>query len=139
MLTITQPLRIGDRVTIEDHSGVVEDVRLNYTVLRSAEGRRVFIPNERLASGVLRNDTIIDEKVQPEVSLWLARGADVAGAVSTLASEDETWSVQVAEVTAEGTRLQVAGNPRPAHERPAFEAAMRLRGLQALRDGGHYS
>jgi small-conductance mechanosensitive channel len=139
MLTITQPLRIGDRVTIEDHSGVVEDVRLNYTVLRSAEGRRVFIPNERLASGVLRNDTIIDEKVQPEVSLWLARGADVAGAVSTLASEDETWSVQVAEVTAEGTRLQVAGNPCPAHERPALEAAMRLRGLQALRDGGHFS
>ena len=33
--------RIGDRVTIQDQTGVVEDVRLNYTVLRTAEGRRL--------------------------------------------------------------------------------------------------
>ena len=31
MLMIAQPLRIGDRVTILDQSGEVEDVQLNYT------------------------------------------------------------------------------------------------------------
>src|SRR5207302_1677748 len=71
MLMIAQPLRIGDQVTIEGDAGVVDDVRLNYTVLRTWEGRRVFIPNERLASGVLRNDTIIDARVRPEASVWI--------------------------------------------------------------------
>ncbi len=63
MLTIAQPLRIGDRVTVESESGTVEDVRLNYTVVRRGDARRVFIPNERLASGILRNDTIVDPLV----------------------------------------------------------------------------
>ena len=31
MLAVTQPLRIGDWVYFEDHYGVVEDIRLNYT------------------------------------------------------------------------------------------------------------
>ena len=35
MLAITQPIRVGDWVTFEDNYGVVEDVRLNHTVLRS--------------------------------------------------------------------------------------------------------
>ena len=52
MLAITQPLRVGDWVTFEDHYGVVEDVRLNFTVLRTAADERVIvIPNERLAAG----------------------------------------------------------------------------------------
>jgi small-conductance mechanosensitive channel len=38
MLTIAQPLRIGDQVTIQDQTGVVEDVQLNYTVLRDHGG-----------------------------------------------------------------------------------------------------
>ena len=58
MLAITQPLRVGDWVTFEEHYGVVEDVRLNYTVLRTASDQRVVIPNERLAAGILRNDTL---------------------------------------------------------------------------------
>ena len=35
MLAVTQPLRVGDWVYVEDQYGVVEDVRLNYTFLRS--------------------------------------------------------------------------------------------------------
>ena len=50
MLAITQPLRVGDWVTFEEHYGVVEDVRLNFTVLRTASDQRIVIPNERLAA-----------------------------------------------------------------------------------------
>ena len=58
MLAITQPLRVGDWVTFEEQYGVVEDVRLNFTVLRTGSDERVVIPNERLAAGILRNDTL---------------------------------------------------------------------------------
>jgi mechanosensitive ion channel-like protein len=78
MLVVAQPLRIGDRVTIQDQTGVAEDVRLNYTVLRSAEGRRLLIPNDRLASEMIRNDTILDDRVRPEASVWRQRRSRVA-------------------------------------------------------------
>src|ERR671916_1605930 len=51
MLAVTQPIRVGDWITFDEHYGIVEDVRLNYTVLRTLAGQRVVIPNERLASG----------------------------------------------------------------------------------------
>ena len=71
MLAITQPLRVGDWVTFEDNYGVVEDVRLNFTVLRTPSEQRVVIPNERLAAGVLRNDTLVDAQPVARRLVWL--------------------------------------------------------------------
>src|ERR1700754_2849132 len=71
MLAVTQPLRVGDWVTFEGNYGVVEDVRLNYTILRTLSDQRVVIPNERLATGVLRNDTLAVDHVALDVAVWL--------------------------------------------------------------------
>ncbi|MEA2272075.1 MAG: hypothetical protein QOI98_783, partial [Solirubrobacteraceae bacterium] len=71
MLAVTQPLRVGDHITFEGESGVVDDVRLTYTYLRAPGDTRVVIPNERLASGILRNDTILDPTSPPAISLWV--------------------------------------------------------------------
>jgi small-conductance mechanosensitive channel len=136
MLTIAQPVRIGDQVTIQDQAGVVEDVRLNYTVLRTAEGRRVLIPNERLASEMLQNDTILDDRVRPEASVWLAPAADTDSAVSSLANIDQGLVVRVAEMTPEGVRIALIAEPVPAPQRTAREAELRAAALRALRGAG---
>jgi hypothetical protein len=73
---VTQPLRIGDLVTFEGETGTVEDVSLTYTWLRTGSDARLIIPNERLAAGVLRNDSIRSATVALEVSAWLAPDAD---------------------------------------------------------------
>src|SRR5918992_1501586 len=49
LLAITQPIRIGDLVTVEEETGEVEDVRLTYTYIRLDDGRRLIVPNEVLA------------------------------------------------------------------------------------------
>jgi small-conductance mechanosensitive channel len=136
MLMIAQPLRIGDQVTIEDDTGLIEDVRLNYTVLRTGEGRRVFVPNERLASGVLRNDTIIDADVSPEVSLWLPLAGDTERAVAVAAAVEPQLVARAAEITPEGVRIAVTGAPVHAAARAAREAELRLALLRALRSEG---
>jgi small-conductance mechanosensitive channel len=131
MLAITQPIRVGDWVSIEEHYGVVEDVRLNYTFLRTPSDQRIVIPNERLASGILRNETLGSGSVDLDVQIWLPAGADAARAVSVL--EDETGQdVTVAEVVPWGTRLAVGGDPCPPPERPGREAALRLRCVRRL-------
>ena len=136
MLTIAQPLRIGDRVTIQDQTGVVEDVRLNYTVLRTTEGRRLLIPNERLASEMIRNDTILDDRVRPEASVWLPPAADTDIAVSSLAGIEQGLVVRVAEITPDGVRITLIAEPVPAPQRAAREADLRAAALRALRGAG---
>ena len=111
MLTIAQPLRIGDQVTILDQTGVVEDVRVNYTVLRTVEGRRLLIPNERLASELIRNDTILDNRIRPEASVWLPSVSDSDLAVSGLATIEPGIVVRVAEVARDGVRITIIAEP----------------------------
>ena len=73
LLAITQPIRIGDLVTFEEETGEVEDVRLTYTYIRLDDGRRLIVPNERLAQSSIENHTVVDPRVQVEVSVWLRR------------------------------------------------------------------
>ena len=73
MLAVTQPIRIGDLVTFEDKTGAVEDVKLTYTYIRLDDGRRLIVPNEMLAQSSVENHTILDPRVQVEVSVWLRR------------------------------------------------------------------
>jgi small-conductance mechanosensitive channel len=136
MLTIAQPLRIGDSVTVEDESGTVEDVRLNYTVVRRRDGRRVFIPNERLASGILRNDTIVEPLVALEVALWLPRAIDADRALAALATLDGGPIARIDDVGADGVRYTLArGTVAPA-ESAAQASALRSEALRALRTAG---
>src|SRR5919198_1776502 len=77
LIAITQPIRIDDLVTFEGETGVVEDIRLTYTYVRLDDGRRLVVPNERLAQSSVQNHTIVDPSVQVQVSVWLPHGSDV--------------------------------------------------------------
>jgi small-conductance mechanosensitive channel len=135
MLAVTQPLRVGDWVFVEDNYGVVEDIRLTYTFLRTLGDERVVIPNERLAAGVLRNDTLGGGPVGLDVQIWLPAGADAARAVATL-ERATGQTVRVAESAIEGFRLAVGGEPCLPPERAAREAELRLRCLEQLQSEG---
>jgi small-conductance mechanosensitive channel len=135
MLAITQPIRAGDWVRFEDHYGVVVDVRLNYTILRTAGETRLVIPNERLAAGILQNDTLVDDEVALEVTVWIPPDADAARAQAIL-QEESGGSASVAEMTVDGVRLAVSGAKVTARERAAGEADLRARCHARLRADG---
>jgi small-conductance mechanosensitive channel len=135
MLAVTQPLRVGDWVYVEEQYGVVDDIRLTYTFLRTPGGQRIVIPNEKLASGILRNDTLGEGAIRLEVQIWIPATADAGRALRAL--EEETGQgVSVAETTVDGVRLAVGGDPCPPSERAPREAALRLQCLERLRTEG---
>jgi len=135
MLAVTQPLRVGDWVTFEGNYGVVEDVRLNFTILRTLSDQRIVIPNEKLATGVLRNDTLAIDVIGLDVAIWLPPTADVERALEAL--HDETGQdASVAEVVPWGTRLAVGGDPVPPPQKAAREADLRRRCMRRLRAEG---
>jgi small conductance mechanosensitive channel len=58
MISVAQPIRIGDDVELRGERGIVEDIYLIFTVLKLSDGRRLIIPNDTLASEVIKNATM---------------------------------------------------------------------------------
>jgi small conductance mechanosensitive channel len=136
VLAVTQPLRIGDLVTFEGETGTVEDVTLTYTWLRTGADARLIIPNERLAAGILRNDSIRSPVIALEASVWLAPDVDETAALAAVEALEDYRSARIAEVTDSGIRLQVAGPPVAPQERIEREGQLRAAALRVLREAG---
>ena len=136
LLAITQPIRIGDLVTFEEETGIVEDVKLTYTYIRLDDGRRLIVPNERLAQSSIANHTIIDPRVQVEASVWLPPGADVDRAIELIEDEQAGISASVAETDKEGVRLSATSWAESPAARGAACAELRRRWLRLLREHG---
>jgi small-conductance mechanosensitive channel len=136
LLAITQPIRIGDLVTFEEETGEVEDVRLTYTYIRLDDGRRLIVPNERLAQSSIQNHTIFDPRVQVEVSVWLPPDADLDQAIALITDEDEDIKAAVAETDKEGVRLSATTWAATPSERAKTAAELRRRWLRLLREHG---
>jgi small conductance mechanosensitive channel len=136
VIAITQPIRIGDLVTFEDQTGTVEDISLTYTWLRMGSEARLIIPNERLAAGVLRNDSIRSATVALEVTVWLAADADETQALELLEALEDARSVRISDVTENGVSILVAGPPVATADRLAREAELRAEALRTLREAG---
>jgi small-conductance mechanosensitive channel len=135
MLAVTQPIRVGDWVTFEGNYGVVEDVSLNHTILRTPTEQRIVIPNEKLAGGVLKNDTLVIELVALDVAVWVPPESDIERAIGAL--ENETGQeVSVAEAVPWGTRLAGGSDPVSPPDRASAEAALRRQCLRRLRQDG---
>lgn len=135
LLAISQPIRIGDFVTFEDETGVVEDVRLTYTYIHTDDGRRVIVPNERLAQNTIENHTIVDPRVRVEASVWIPREVDAIQALTALRGEDDV-EVSIAEIDKDAVRLVAGTWARNSTERGAMAAGLRVACLERLRDAG---
>lgn len=135
MLAITQPIRIGDLVTFEEKMGTVEDIRLTYTYIRADDGRRVIVPNERLAQNTIENHTIVDPSVTVEVSVWVRPQVDAVRALQVL-SDLPDCDASIAEIDKEGVRILLTSMAPVAAQRGKLAAGLRATALERLRDEG---
>src|SRR5690348_15656721 len=75
LIAVAQPLRLGDEVEVQGVQGVVEEVGLTYTWIRTRDNDRLVVPNEKLASDTIRNSTIRSRETLAEVSVQVPAGA----------------------------------------------------------------
>jgi small-conductance mechanosensitive channel len=59
-IAISQPIRIGDRISFEERAGRVTDITLSYTYVDPGDGSSVVIPNQLLAEGIVHNHSTED-------------------------------------------------------------------------------
>jgi small-conductance mechanosensitive channel len=135
-LAISQPIRIGDLVTVGDETGRVEDLTLSHTFVHTGDGRQVIVPNETVVTNVVVNRSTGDLTAPAMASLWVPAGADLGRAREALAPLEPS-QIEIAEITPDGVRIEVHGPRRPASTRAGGEeAALRERAHRALREAG---
>jgi small-conductance mechanosensitive channel len=88
-IAITQPLRLGDLVEVQGGRGVVEEIGLTYTWLRTASGDRLVVPNEKLASDTIRNSTIRGRESLAEVTLQVPVGPGLRKMLESLGRDGD--------------------------------------------------
>ncbi len=137
LIAFTQPLRLGDDVTVEDTQGVVEEIGLIYTFVRTENGDRLVIPNEKLASDTIRNSTIRSREKVAEITLQLPLTSDLGAVVDRL-REATDGEVFVEDLGANAT---VVVRTRVSDEAAAEQRQreLRLRAHAALRAEGVFS
>jgi len=54
-LAVSQPIKIGDRVSFEEVEGRITDMTLSYTYVSPGDGTTVAIPNQMLVDGIIHN------------------------------------------------------------------------------------
>src|SRR6059058_6097453 len=56
-LLLERPFRIGDEITVDNHTGVVENIEMRTTTLRTSDGEEVLTPNSLVYTGTIINRT----------------------------------------------------------------------------------
>jgi len=77
LIAFTQPLRLGDSVSVSGASGVVQEIGLIYTLIRAGDGARYYVPNAKLASDTIRNATIAGAEQLATVRVAVPIAADL--------------------------------------------------------------
>jgi small conductance mechanosensitive channel len=89
LIAFSQPLRLGDEVEVGGVKGVVEEIGLTYTWIRTRDNDRLVVPNEKLASDTIRNSTIRSPLTLAEVTVQVPASADLQKVVESLKVDGE--------------------------------------------------
>lgn len=77
-MAITEPLRLGDMVVIDGHTGRVEEIRMSFVVVRMWDERAAVVPTSRFLDNTFENWSRASEVLTGPVFLHLAPEARVA-------------------------------------------------------------
>jgi small-conductance mechanosensitive channel len=136
VIAFTQPLRLGDQVTVDDVEGTVEEIGLTYTFLRTPDNAQLVIPNEKLASDTIRNSTLGSREKLAQVTVQVPLDTDLEAVVDLL--ENETAGDSRSEVLVTGLNESASVTVRAwatdAAEIERTESDLRLRIVRRLRE-----
>ncbi len=77
-MALTEPLRIGDLVVVDGHTGRVEEIRMSFIIVRTWDERAVIVPTSRFLDQSFENWSRTNEMLTGPVFLHLNPAADVA-------------------------------------------------------------
>ena len=77
-MAITEPLRIGDLVVVEGHTGRVEEIRMSFVIVRTWDERAVVVPTSSFLEHSFENWSRQSEMLSGPVYLHLDPATEIA-------------------------------------------------------------
>ncbi|WP_459686860.1 mechanosensitive ion channel family protein [Agathobaculum sp. TL06] len=111
MILAFKPFVIGDVVRCVDNdiSGVVEEITLRHTAIRTYENKRVIVPNSVMNNSIIENADYGDSRVCAFLEIGVTYESDIARAKELLAQEiarqPDFLDVRTSEQVAAGAPL----------------------------------
>jgi small-conductance mechanosensitive channel len=134
-IALTEPIRLGDYVSIEGDNGTVDDIRMTYVVIRTGDNRRLIVPTAKFLDTSFHNWTHAHDPLLGTVLLPVREGTAIEPLRETfeaLVKHLPDWdgasaSVSVGEVRPGSIELRLSASAKD----PAALGRLRL----SLREG----
>ncbi|PLZ01295.1 mechanosensitive ion channel protein MscS [Burkholderia sp. WAC0059] len=89
IILIDRSLRLGDTINVGGQAGMVTQIRTRYTVVRGLDGIETLIPNEKLITDVVQNQSSYLTHGYVKLPVQVAYASDIEFAMSLLAKATE--------------------------------------------------
>ena len=76
VISIRRPLRIGDIVKVKDHMGVIVEINLRDSVIKTFQGQMVIIPNKDLLQNPIENYSLMGKR-RMDLTVGVSYGEDL--------------------------------------------------------------
>lgn len=136
VLAFSQPIRLGDRVSIDGQAGTVEEIGLSYSRLRSDDGTSIEFPNALLAQKAILSSTLRGggEVVRVRAAIAAADWERASAMLRERADEAglQEVGVTVIDVQPDAITLEVRGRCAGAAQAARAEAELRAAAAGAV-------
>jgi len=140
-MALTEPIRIDDHVVVDGEAGRVEDIRMTYVVIRTADERRVIVPTLKFLDTTFQNWTRVGDGITGSVVLALRPGTEIApirAAYTALLARRPEWdrrhgALQVAEAKIDAIEIKLVMSAADPAALNTLRLAMREAVLDWLR------
>ena len=69
IILLDKSMKIGDIISVDKHSGLIQDMRSRYMVMHKLDGTHVIIPNETLITAAVVNHSLTKHMAPVQISL----------------------------------------------------------------------
>lgn len=100
-MAITEPLRLGDLVVVDGHTGRVEEIRMSFVIVRSWDERAIVVPTSQFLDQSFENWSRRNEQLTGPVFLHLDPAAEVGPIREEFiryVGENELWDGRTAQL-----------------------------------------
>jgi len=76
-IILFKPFRVNDRLTINNLTGVVEDITLRHVVIRDLTNNRIVIPNATISQESIINSDIVEDKICKWIEIGISYDSNI--------------------------------------------------------------